>query len=345
MKTLRSQPRTRGSRISPTRTTDAPFSPHPDRSGEIRLNGARPPCAGTDAVFGVRREISRFHEDPTRSAPGPGGRVFPPPPRAKYAPFSPNSDRSREIRLNGANPTARVAETVFGIPRRISRFPECHMRPKPDQGGRIFRPPPRTAQAQFSSNSDRSREIRVTAQTRGADVAGRDLLGDAADRGRLLTGDFERDPVNPPDGTSPQSTVAGRYFHLGQSVFGGVRNLGLPGEFGKDGDIELLVKKLSATAFSPVNKRPWRTRNFRRSSRATSRRFSPTSNQHIGAMARRRATPALRTRMAERGVATTDLEPQGEKRRSSTTRSPALSRRPTAPTWPASANRNICRRI
>ena len=73
-------------------------------------------------------------------------------------------------------------------------------------------------------------------------------MGDDANRGRLLAGDYERDAINPPDGTSPQSAVAGRYFHLSQSVFGGVRNLGLRGEFWKDGDIERLVKELSALA-------------------------------------------------------------------------------------------------
>ena len=67
--------------------------------------------------------------------------------------------------------------------------------------------------------------------------------------------------------------------------------MGLSGKFGKDGDIWCLVKKLSALAFDPLNWRPWRTRNFRRSSRAKRWRFPPTSTQHIygiGPVIRRR---------------------------------------------------------
>ena len=49
-------------------------------------------------------------------------------------------------------------------------------------------------------------------------------------QGRLLTGDFERDAINPTVGNSPQPAIAGSYFHLGRSVFRNVHNLRLPGE-------------------------------------------------------------------------------------------------------------------
>ena len=78
-------------------------------------------------------------------------------------------------------------------------------------------------------------------------------MGDDADRGRLLTGDFERSAINSTDGTIPQSTVAVRYYHLDQSVLRDVQNLGHPGEFGEDGDYGLLLGRLWALAFPPLN--------------------------------------------------------------------------------------------
>ena len=66
----------------------------------------------------------------------------------------------------------------------------------------------------------------------------RNLLGDEADRDRLLTVDFERAVINAFEETSPGSAVAGCYFHLGQSVFRCVLNLGLVAKFEADGDFE-----------------------------------------------------------------------------------------------------------
>ena len=73
---------------------------------------------------------------------------------------------------------------------------------------------------------------------------------DDADRGRLPTGNFESDAINPPDETSSQSAVTGRYFHLGQSLIRGVQDSGIPGIFGKYDDFEPMVKKSPALAYA-----------------------------------------------------------------------------------------------
>ena len=80
----------------------------------------------------------------------------------------------------------------------------------------------------------------------------RNLVGDDADRGRLLTVDFERAAINALGGTFPNSTVAGRYFHLGQSVSRRVLNLGIAAKFGADGDFKHRVGKLSALSGPPL---------------------------------------------------------------------------------------------
>ena len=78
----------------------------------------------------------------------------------------------------------------------------------------------------------------------------RDLVGDEAERGRLLTADFGRAAINASGETFPQSAVAECYFHIAQSVRR-VQNLGLAVKFGADDDFKLRVKKLSALAFPP----------------------------------------------------------------------------------------------
>ena len=81
----------------------------------------------------------------------------------------------------------------------------------------------------------------------------RDLVGDEADRERLPTVDFERAAINAFGETPPQSKVAGCYFHLGQSVFRRVQNLGIAVKFGAYDDSNLRVKKLSALAPPPLD--------------------------------------------------------------------------------------------
>ena len=80
----------------------------------------------------------------------------------------------------------------------------------------------------------------------------RNLVGEDADRKRLLTVDFGRAAINAFEETFPNSEVAGCCFHLCQSAFRRVQNLGLSAKFGADGDFKLRVKKLSALAFLPV---------------------------------------------------------------------------------------------
>ena len=63
--------------------------------------------------------------------------------------------------------------------------------------------------------------------------------------------DFERAAINAVEETFPQATVAGCYFHLGQSVYRRVQGLGLTEQFGADGEFKLRVKKLAALAFLP----------------------------------------------------------------------------------------------
>ena len=63
------------------------------------------------------------------------------PHRSKQVPFSPNSDRSREIRVNGANPPRVRHGSVCEIRRGISRLPEDPMQPDTDPGVAYFGPP------------------------------------------------------------------------------------------------------------------------------------------------------------------------------------------------------------
>ena len=126
-------------RISPL-AAQASFSPNSGGSREIRVNGANPPSGRHGSVSENRREMSRLPEDPTQSATDPVGRIYHPP-RATQASFSPNSGRSREIRVNGANPPRGRHGSVSEIRREISRSPEDPMQSATDPGGRIFRPP------------------------------------------------------------------------------------------------------------------------------------------------------------------------------------------------------------
>ena len=64
--------------------------------------------------------------------------------------------------------------------------------------------------------------------------------------------DFERAAINADEATFPRATVAGCYFHLGQSVYRRVQGLGLAEKFGADDEFKLRVKKLSALAFFPL---------------------------------------------------------------------------------------------
>ena len=79
----------------------------------------------------------------------------------------------------------------------------------------------------------------------------RDIAGNDADRERLRMVDFESAAINAPGETFPKSTVAGCYFHLGQSVFRRVQNPGLAEKFGEDDDFEHRVGKLPEPAAPP----------------------------------------------------------------------------------------------
>ena len=82
----------------------------------------------------------------------------------------------------------------------------------------------------------------------------RELVGEDADKRRVLTVDFERASINAFEATFPDSVAAGCYFHLGQSVYRRAKLLGLAGKFGADDDSKLRVKKLSALAYLPLEK-------------------------------------------------------------------------------------------
>ena len=82
----------------------------------------------------------------------------------------------------------------------------------------------------------------------------RELVGEDADKRRVLTVDFERASINAFEAAFPDSVAAGCYFHLGQSVYRRVQLLGLAGKFGADDEFKLRVKKLSALAFLPLEK-------------------------------------------------------------------------------------------
>ena len=81
----------------------------------------------------------------------------------------------------------------------------------------------------------------------------RNLLGPEEDgRERLVTTDFERAAINAFLDTYPQSEVAGRFFHLGQSVYRKVKELGLSGKYLADEGCRLRAKTLAALAFLPI---------------------------------------------------------------------------------------------
>ena len=84
-------------------------------SREIRGKGANTPRGRAESVSEIRWEISRPPADHMRSTDAPGVAYLGPPPRAKLVPFSKNSDRPGEIRVNGENPRA-------GGPKQSMRF-------------------------------------------------------------------------------------------------------------------------------------------------------------------------------------------------------------------------------
>ena len=141
-------------------------------------------------------------------------------------------------------------------------------------------------------------------------------------------------PRNP---QSPGATSISPNRCLGRTEFGasrGIREIWryrAPGE--EIGSAGVLLLELSALDYAEFDE------EFQGGEPAL---LSYIDATYTGGRARRKAAPAPRTRMAERGVTTSDLERQGGKRHSSTTRPPVLSRRPTAPTRPAFSNRYIC---
>ena len=64
--------------------------------------------------------------------------------------------------------------------------------------------------------------------------------------------DFERASINAFAETFPASSVAGCIFHLGQSLYRKVQQIGLSGKYQVDEDFRLRVKTLSALAFLPL---------------------------------------------------------------------------------------------
>ena len=80
----------------------------------------------------------------------------------------------------------------------------------------------------------------------------RELVGEHADKERLVTMDFERASINAVEAAFPQVAVGGCFFHLGQAVYRRVQSLGLAEKYGSDDEFKLRVKKLSALAFLPL---------------------------------------------------------------------------------------------
>ena len=81
----------------------------------------------------------------------------------------------------------------------------------------------------------------------------RALVGDGADAGKLVTADCDRSDINAPDATSPYAAVAGRYFHLGESVYMGPHGLGLAAKRGSGDEFKTSVKKLTSLASQPLD--------------------------------------------------------------------------------------------
>ena len=78
------------------------------------------------------------------------------------------------------------------------------------------------------------------------------LLGDDYDKERVVTVDFERAAINALTETFPHATVAGCYFHLGQSHYRKVGEHGLSQKYLSNEEFRLRVKQLSALAFLPL---------------------------------------------------------------------------------------------
>ena len=80
----------------------------------------------------------------------------------------------------------------------------------------------------------------------------RNILGEDADKERLVTMDCDRDAINAVGETFPRTAVAGCYFHLWQSVYRRAQCLGLAEKFGARDEFKLRVKKLPALAILPL---------------------------------------------------------------------------------------------
>ena len=79
----------------------------------------------------------------------------------------------------------------------------------------------------------------------------KDLIGEEDDKDRVCTMDFEKASINAIHRASPQTSIAGCIFHLGQSICRKVQELGLSAKYRADEDFRLRVKTLSAICPPP----------------------------------------------------------------------------------------------
>ena len=65
--------------------------------------------------------------------------------------------------------------------------------------------------------------------------------------------DFERASIDAYLGTFPESSVAGRIFHLGQALYRKAQEIGLSEKYKASDDFRLRVKTIAALAFLPID--------------------------------------------------------------------------------------------
>ena len=63
--------------------------------------------------------------------------------------------------------------------------------------------------------------------------------------------DFEKVSINATHRAFPRTTIAGGIFHLGQSIYRKVMEMGLPSKYAVSEEFRLRAKTLSAIAFLP----------------------------------------------------------------------------------------------
>ena len=80
----------------------------------------------------------------------------------------------------------------------------------------------------------------------------KNLIGEEADRDRICTMDFGRASISAFTEAFQASSVVGCIFHLWQSLYRKVQQIGISGKYQAGGGFRLRVKTLSALAFPPL---------------------------------------------------------------------------------------------